>query len=306
MNRLALISVLLLAAACSPAEQSTPAATYGAQSTRMQIYTVNYPLAWMATELVGDIADVVLPVPDDEDPAFWQPDVDAVLAYQQADLVLLNGANYARWLAKVSMPTRKLVDTSAAYGERLLAVTASPLHSHGPAGEHSHGELAFTTWLDLDLARQQLQAVAAALSRHMPQAQAEIMARALAVEQELMRMDSQLSVLGQALDSAPLLYSHPVYQYLQQRYQLNGKALHWEPDQAPGAEQWQELDALLQAHPARIMLWEAEPLPTVRAQLLKRGITVVVFQPMGNRPLEGDFTSLMAENIAGLEGVAPR
>ena len=306
MKKLALIVVLLLAAACSPAEQSRPSAISGPESARPQIYTVNYPLAWMATELVGDIAEVVLPAPGDEDPAYWQPDVDAVLAYQQADLVLLNGANYARWLAKVSLPTRKLVDTSAAYSERLLAATATSVHSHGPGGEHSHGELAITTWLDLDLARQQLQAVAAALSRGMPQAQVEIMARASAVEQELMRMDSQLSALGHTLDFAPLLYSHPVYQYLQQRYQLNGKALHWEPDQVPGPEQWQHLDALLQAHPARIMLWEAEPLPTVRAQLVQRGIIAVVFQPMGNRPLEGDFISLMAENIAGLESVAPR
>ena len=306
MNRLTLITAVLLAAACSPAEQPKSLASYAADSARLEIYTVNYPLAWMAAELVDDMAEVVFPAPGDVDPAFWQPDVDTVLAYQQADLVLLNGANYARWLAKVSLPMHKLVDTSSAYKERLLAIRASPVHSHGPAGKHSHGELAFTTWLDMDLARQQLRAIATALSQYLPHAQAEIMTRAAAVEQVLTRMDSQLSSLGQSLHSVPLLYSHPVYQYLQQRYQLNGKALHWEPDQEPGLDQWQVLDTLLQVHPARIMLWEAEPLPAVTAQLAQRGIRVVVFQPMGNRPLEGDFASLMAENIAGLERVAPR
>ena len=41
-------------------------------------------------------AAVTLPMPNDIDPAFWSPKAADVLALQKADLILLNGANYAK------------------------------------------------------------------------------------------------------------------------------------------------------------------------------------------------------------------
>jgi zinc transport system substrate-binding protein len=265
------------------------------------VYTVNYPLFWMAEQLVGDVATVKFPAPTGVDPAFWRPDVATVLKFQQADLVLLNGAGYAKWVANASLPGSRLVDTSAAYSEQLLAADAGPAHTHGPAGEHSHGELAFTTWLDLDLARQQAEAVAIVLQGLLPEESRVIKQRLAALLKELDDIDVRLTALGQQLDGVPLLYSHPVYQYLQRRYLLNGKALHWEPDQIPDATQWRELAELLRSHPARIMLWEDEPLPQVATRLGEMGIQVVVFSPLGNRPEQGDLSSNLGANIQTLE-----
>jgi zinc transport system substrate-binding protein len=255
----------------------------------------------MAQQLAGDAAAVISPAPAGVDPAFWQPDVDTVLQYQQADLVLLSGGNYARWIANVSLPANRLVDTSAAYREQLLTVDSGPVHSHGPGGEHSHGELAFTTWLDLELAQQQLQAVAAALQRLLPAESAAIEQRRASLQQVLVTMDARLTALGRVLGDTPVLYSHPVYQYLQRRYHLNGRALHWEPDQAPDEAQWGQLTNILHTHPAQIMLWEAQPLPEVQARLAELGVKTLVFSPMGNRPPSGDFASGMTANIDRLE-----
>ncbi len=69
----------------------------------------------------------------------------------------------------------------------------------GPGGEHSHGELAFTTWLDLDLAQQQLQAVAAALQRLLPAESAAIEQRRASLQRELGSMDARLTALGRLL-----------------------------------------------------------------------------------------------------------
>ena len=295
------VMVLLLCTACGEGEKA-PAAQEGttAAGHPPAIYTVNYPLAWMARALAGDAARVVFPTPEGVDPAFWQPDTETVLKYQQADLVLLNGAGYARWIARVSLPGSRLVDTSANYRERLIAVDAGPVHSHGPTGEHSHGAVAFTTWLDLELAQQQLQATASALQQLLPEQAARIEQRRSELQQVLHSGDTQLQRLGQQLGETPVLYSHPVYQYLQRRYQLNGRALHWEPDQAPSELQWSELEEILRSHPAQLMLWEAQPLPEVAERLATLGIRVVVFMPMGNRPQQGDFEAGMAANIAAL------
>jgi zinc transport system substrate-binding protein len=265
------------------------------------VYVVNYPLAWMVDTLAGGQVKVGFPVPPGEDPAFWEPDIPTVLEYQQADLVLLNGANYAAWVAKVSLPGASVVDTSRAYRERLIAVSAESAHSHGPEGEHSHGKLAFTTWLDLELAGMQLQAVAEALGSILPEQWVALQREQLIIQAQLAELDAQMLALGRKLDGAPVLYSHPVYQYLQQRYQLNGSALHWESDVMPDDRQWQLLEQRLQTHPAKLMFWEARPLPAVVEKLQGLGVQVVVYEPAGNRPSQGDFLLIMAANLAALE-----
>jgi zinc transport system substrate-binding protein len=58
-------------------------------------YVVNYPLKYFAERIAGDHAKVVFPAPSEGDPAYWMPDAETVAAYQKADLILLNGANYA-------------------------------------------------------------------------------------------------------------------------------------------------------------------------------------------------------------------
>ncbi|RLA49606.1 MAG: zinc ABC transporter substrate-binding protein [Gammaproteobacteria bacterium] len=299
--RLFLALALFILTACEQGQDSQLAGDSETAGRAPLIYTVNYPLAWMAQQLAGDAARVMFPAPAEDDPAFWQPDVATVLQYQQADLVLLNGANYARWVANVSLPASRLVDTSAAYREQLIAVDSDPVHSHGPAGEHSHGELAFTTWLDMGLAQLQLQAVTSALQHLMPGESAVIEQRLAALQQKLATMDQRLLATGRQLDDIPLLYSHPVYQYLQRRYHLNGRAVHWEPDKVPSETQWSALESLLRSHPAQVMLWEAPPLPEVELRLNKLGVKTVVFSPMGNRPPQGDFNSGMVANIARLE-----
>jgi zinc transport system substrate-binding protein len=93
------------------------------------------------------------------------------------------------------------------------------------------------------------------------------------------------------------VFSHPVYQYFIRRYGLNGLEVHWEPEEAPTPEQWQELGRLLARHPARWMVWEGTPDPATVAELEKRGLDSVVFDPCGNVPEEGDYLSVMRENV---------
>ena len=299
--RLFLALLFFSLAACQQGHDSQLAS--GVESGRLlpQVYTVNYPLAWMAKQLAGDTAAVEFPVPEDVDPAFWQPDVETVLRYQQADLVLLNGADFARWIATVSLPANRMLDTSEAYREQLLEVDSDPVHSHGPTGEHSHGELAFTTWLNMELAQLQLQAVAGALQSVISDESGKIEERLGALQNQLAVMDEHLLAISAQLDGLPMLYSHPIYQYLQQRYNFNGRAVHWEPNTMPSQSEWLKLEDILRSHPANIMLWEAQPLQKVEERLNNLGVETVVFAPMGNRPPQGDFSSEMAANIVRLQ-----
>ena len=54
-----------------------------------------------------------------------------------------------------TLPASRIVDSSAEIRESFLRVKDAVVHTHGPTGEHSHGEIAFTTWLDPMLAIEQ-------------------------------------------------------------------------------------------------------------------------------------------------------
>ena len=94
--------------------------------------------------------------------------------------------------------------------------------------------------------------------------------------------------------------SHPVYQYLQVRYGLALKSLHWEPDVLPTPEAWRALKATLKSHPAKFMLWEAAPLPAAIQQLGDLGVTSLVYDPCARTPREGDFMARMRKNVEAL------
>ncbi len=269
-------------------------------SNLLSIYTVNYPLQYFAERIGGDRVAVTFPVAAGEDPAYWKPTADEVAAYQSADLILLNGAGYAKWLSLASLPQSKLVDTSAGFRERYVPLQEGPVHSHGPGGEHSHKGVAFTTWLDPELAAAQAKVIAETLSNSLPEYRDEFADRYSDLEADLRDLSSQLESATSELEDRPILFSHPVYQYLIRRYGLNARSLHFEPDQMPTEKQWRELDELLSQNPAELMIWEDSPSEETIAMLEKRGIESSMFRPCANTPQSGDFMTIMRQNVEAL------
>ena len=179
------------------------------------VYTVNYPLQYFAEAIAGDDLDVVFPAPPDVDPADWTPDVDTLIDYQAADLILLNGAGYAEWTKGVYLARSRLVDTSAGFKDRLIAEESDEVpHVHGPTGAEVQGAaVAFTTWLDLSLARAQAEAVRDAMVARWPDHAEAFTERHASLDAELATLDSALSEALTPLRGIHVPASHPVYQY---------------------------------------------------------------------------------------------
>lgn len=268
---------------------------------QLTVYVVNYPLQYFAERIGGEQVHVVFPAPADEDPAFWKPDVETIAAFQAADLILINGAAYAKWLKTASLPKSKMIDTSRHFRADFIEIQNTGTHSHGPTGEHSHGGTAFTTWLDFRQAAQQAKAVMEGLSRLLPQHQDAFEQRYLELEQDLLAVDDGLDTIAAGQRRQPLLASHPVYQYLARRYGLNLQSVLWEPEVMPDDEEWQRLQSILQEHAATWMLWEGAPLPASADRLQALGVNSLVFDPCGNTPEQGDFLSVMQQNVARLQ-----
>ena len=270
---------------------------------RLVVFSVNYPLAYFAERIGADQVEVVLPAPADVDPAYWMPDQKTISAFQKADLILLNGANYAKWIAKVSLPRSKTVDTSRKFKDSYVYASEMTTHSHGATGAHAHESLAFTTWLDLSLAKLQAEAIYKALARKRPSAEMEFKVNFQALSDDLDKLHSQIREIVARDPGRALLGSHPVYDYLSAGYGINLRSVHWEPDEVPTVSQRNDLNHILEEHKAQYMLWEGEPLSGSAAELNARGIISVVFSPCGNKPDNGDFMSAMQQNITNLKQV---
>jgi zinc transport system substrate-binding protein len=268
---------------------------------RLKVYVVNYPLQYFAERIAGEHAIVVFPVPDDVDPAYWMPDAKTIADYQQADLILLNGANYAKWTEKVTLPRSKMVDTSRKFKDQYIHAQEIQTHSHGPGGEHAHESLAFTTWLDLRLAAKQAKVIADALSRKRPDLKNSFDQNYAALEKDLMALDRDIKTLVAKNQAQPLMASHPVYDYLARGYGLNMRSVHWEPDEIPSGHQIMELKNILKEHPAKWMIWEGDPDKASVEQLKSTGVKSLVFDPCGNMPEKGDFLSVMRQNVENLK-----
>ena len=277
----------------------TAAAPENRSGNKPVVYASNYPLYFFAVEIAGGEVDIRMPEMDG-DPAYWAPDGDQVAELQAADRILLNGAGYESWLDFVSLREERLVDTTAGLAERLLPLEEATVHQHGPKGEHSHAGTAFTTWLDPQLAAAQAQVIADVLSALSPSREDGFRQRSAQLEKQLQQLDRDLENAFQPLGNRPVVFSHPVYQYLQARYGINGRSVHWEPEVEPSTKDWIEFQKMRMDHPNGLMFWEGEPLAEVRAELRQQGIATLVFETAGNRPAQGDYFGVMEHNLRRL------
>ena len=268
---------------------------------KLVIYTVNYPLQYFAQRIGGEHVSVNFPAPRDIDPAFWNPDAKMVGEYQQADLILLNGANYAKWVKQVTLPRLRTVDTSRSFRDQLIKVSTSSTHNHGSTGDHSHSGTAFTTWLDPQQASSQARAIRDAMIKKRPDLKSEFEHNYKALDAQLMEVDTMIRDIVSKQPRQPLMASHPVYQYFARRYDLNLKSVMWEPQLMPMDKQWQSLRLLLSEHPARRMIWEGQPETEIVERLKLLTVQSIVFDPCANVPVQGDYIEVMRQNIRNLE-----
>jgi zinc transport system substrate-binding protein len=264
------------------------------------IVVVNNPLLYFTQRLIANEADVRLLVSPGVDPAAWQPTALDVLQLQGAELLLLNGAGYSSWQDRVSISPRKIVVTSDASKDRWLELPGQVTHSHGPGTEHAHGNYAITTWMDMSLAGKQAQAIADALQKRWPRLADTVAVRLQDLIADIDALDRGYQAQARRLAHRNIIYSHPVYQYFERRYQLPGHSLHWEPDVMPSDEQWIELQAILSA--SSLFIWEGNPDTAISVRMAAQAIPFVVVDPAANTSAE-DWLSIQQGNLTRLSNV---
>ena len=281
-----------------------PRAAQPVTSGTPRVFATNYPLSYFARRIGGHEVQVVFPAPKDQDPAFWQPADAQIAEFQNADLILMNGATYSKWAEKATLPESKIVDTSASFNDKFIIVKGAVTHSHGKQGEHSHDGTAFTTWIDFQQAIVQADAICEAMKRLKPEALEQFAQNFDALKKDLLALDARMEAVGKKLASAPVVASHPVYQYWARRYGINLQHVLWEPEEVPTDAQMDDLKKILTAHAAKWMVWEGDPAKESVAKIKAIGLDSAVFDPCANVPEPGDFLSVMQANVEAMERMA--
>ncbi len=290
-------AVLVAAAGCSRDETPPPPRT-------PQVYTTFYPTAYFTRRIAGDLVEVYCPLPPGADPISWMPDGETIGAYQQADLIVTNGANLEQWIPKVSLPPSRMVVTA----ERLKLTKYDKVfpHSHVGGGEHSHEDIDGHTWLDPTNAKAQAEEIRKALARLLPDHAEQLQSNYDALATNLDELDAAMKGLSTALAGKVIVCSHPAYNYLARgqgweiinldldgRRELSDKAIS-------------ETEAALAGRTARVILWERPPAAAVAEQLLRRfRLHSVVFSPCETPPAKGtgsglDYLEVMQHNVERL------
>jgi zinc transport system substrate-binding protein len=293
MNRIVAIFSIMIFFSCGK-ENAKKAVK---KNENITVITVNYPLYYFADRIGSDLINLQYIIPAEVDPAYWNPNVEELSLYQSADIILTNGADYAKWMENVSLPSSRIVNTSASFKDELLPLKNVASHSHGPEGEHQHKGVAFTTWLDFELAIKQAEAIKDILIKKLPKEKLVLDENFNKLREDLEALDKKMHKEALQLKNINVLGSHPVYQYLSRAYNLNIESVHFEPDVYPSDEQWKELETIVDKSMENLMLWEGQPNKKIENKLRELNIDILVFNPCGNIPAERDFLDVMGGNL---------
>ena len=296
LNNLILTAVLLLAGGCGAAQQAADTDT-GQTATMPKVVAVASFLADIAQNVAGDRLTVATLIPLGLDPHAFEPTPQDVVRVGEADVLIVNGAGYEGWLAKV---------LENAGGQRQVIEASMGLASRDPShdaeavanAEEGHGHAADPHfWLDPTKVVRYAENIRDGLSAADPPGKEAYAANTAAYIAKLKELDTWIK--GE-IDQIPparrlLVTNHESLGYFADRYGLKivGAVVPSVTTEAsPSAQQLAALADQIRSSGAPAVFLETGANPQLAQQLHdETGITIV--------------TDISAESLTAPDGKAP-
>ena len=201
-----------------------PIASFGVHATDSNIFPEStksnsklivmssfYPLHEFAQKVGKDKVDATLLVPAGIEPHDWEPTIQDVQRMQRADLIIINGIGFERWVDKLDRLNLhgNIVDTSNG-----IATTSEKLDQH----KHTSGDPHI--WLNPVYAQIQVQNIADAFSLYDPENEKFYQSNAQRYKGDLDNLDSKIRI---ELDNCnnDFIAFHDAFSYFADEYNLN-------------------------------------------------------------------------------------
>jgi zinc transport system substrate-binding protein len=192
-------------------------------TTKLTAVTTFYPLTYLTQQIGGDQIQITQLVPDNTEIHSWEPAASHIVAADNADLIIYNGAGADHWMEDDILPvlssakSRTVVESSAG-----LTLITNHEHDHEEAGEeeHEHGHGAYDphTWISPYMALQQAQNIYHALVQADPEHESYYTERWNDLQAQLNQLDSEYTTALSNASKDTIFVSHEAFGYLADRY----------------------------------------------------------------------------------------
>jgi zinc transport system substrate-binding protein len=194
------------------------------QSTKLNVVTTFYPITYLTQEIGGDQIQVTQLVPSNTEIHSWEPSASHIVAAEDADIIIYNGAGADSWMQDDILPalstskTRIILDSSLG-----LELIANQEHEHedetSEEGDgHEHGLYDPHTWISPYMAKQQAENIYNSLVQVDPQHESYYSQRWSNLQTQLSQLDNNYSETLRNATKDTIFVSHEAFGYLATRY----------------------------------------------------------------------------------------
>lgn len=293
------------------------------------IATSFYPLEFALSRIAGDLAEVTN-VGAGRDPHDFRPSTQDILAMQQADLVVIQGAEFEPWgdevkeqlraedvpvvVATAELELMKLEDDHGdhhdEHGEEAEEEHKDEEEHHDEHEEehddhhdHAHGEYDPHTWLSPALMSEKVEHFAEALATLDPENTATYEANAAALQAELTALDTEYETALSSCSTDEIITSHDAFGYLAEQYNFTIHSIAGISTQdTPSAQTLANLKEEAEEGVNAILLENSSVTAFGETLAAETGLQTLPVNPIAYVVPEGqDYFSLMRANLESFQ-----
>ena len=313
-----LIIMIVVAIAFAGCGSKTDGGTASVAKEKVKIVATIYPVYEFARQVGGDKVEVTMLIPPGAEPHDWEPTAKDLVKIRSAKLLLYNGAGFE--------PVDKLLKQEVLGSAIAVEVSKGiPLlqgiqeddhdeheheHNHNKAKQddkHQH-ETDPHVWLDPELAKLEVDNIAAALSKADPANGDFYQQNANRYKDELTKLDGEFAAALTNVSRRDIVTTHAAFQYLTKRYKLNQIAIMGlAPDAEPTSAKLVEIVKFCRDKQVTTIFFETLISPRVAQTIAKEtGAKLLVLHPIDGLTAEDvksgkDYLSLMRDNLTNIK-----
>jgi zinc transport system substrate-binding protein len=242
-----------------------------AESDKLKVVATFYPLAFFAQQIGGEEVTVTQLIPDNTEVHTWQPSFADILAVDEADVIIYNGASLDHWFKDDILPT---IDSS----NKIIVETTKGVQLIETETEHAdeHEELYDPhTWISPFLAKQQAQNIYEALIQKDPDHEAYYSERWQNLKTRFEELDNNYLTGLSTKNKEDIFVAHAAFGYLADRYGFKQHGvIGISADEQPSAQVYANLVDMMMEHETYVVyvdpVYTEESVQTLKNDLETR------------------------------------
>ena len=239
--------------------------TSTSKSDKLRIVATFYPLAFLSQEIGGDQVQVTQLIPSNTEIHSWEPSAAHIVAADDADIIVYNGAALDQWMEDDVLPTLSSAKTRIVVDSTLgLNLLSGEEHEHGLYDPH--------TWVSPHMAKMQAEKIYDAIVQVDPEHESYYTQRWLSLRSSLEELDSDYLAGLSTAQKDEIFVSHEAFGYLAHQYGFEQHGvIGLSADEQPSASTIANLVSEMEEHQTYVVfvdpVYSSEYTQTIKSEV---------------------------------------